>query len=73
MCKFRDTAKKDKQGLSQDNFSYFSINRYILCDPFLELSEGDGSNEASQMYVFIEKKEKLSVNYLYYPFLSEAL
>ena len=38
-------------------------HKNIFCDPSLELSRRDGSYEGSQ-HVFIEKQEKLSLNYL---------
>ena len=48
------------------------LHKSIFCDLSLEPSHQDGSNEGSY-HVFVEKYEKLSLNYLQYPFLSGAL
>ena len=44
-----DTANPDKRG-SEDNSKIFFLflNENICCDPFLERSQRDGSNDGSQ-------------------------
>ena len=49
------------------------LYRNICCDPSLELSHQDSSNEGSQHMVVVEKYEKISGNYPQYPFISGAL
>ena len=45
----------------------------IFCDPSLELSRRDGSNDGSQHMFSLRNKKKYSLNYSQYPLLSGAL
>ena len=45
----------------------------IFCDPSLEPSHGDGSNEGLQHMFSLRNKKKLSLNYPQHPLLSGAL
>ena len=45
----------------------------MFCDPSLEPSHRDGSNEGITTHVFADKYEKLPLNYPQYPFSSGAL
>ena len=46
------------------------LNKNIFCDPSLEPSQGDGSNESQHLFLL---RIKLSLNYPQYPLLSESL
>ena len=52
--------------------SHISTQKRI-CDPSLEPSHQDGSNEGSQHMFLLRNKKKLSLNYPQYPLLSGAL
>ena len=52
-------------------FFYFSV-RILCCDPTLEQSPRDSSNDESQ-HTFYGKYGKLSLNYSCYPIISRAL
>ena len=58
-----------------DNSKIFLLisQHNICCDPSLEPSQQDGSNERATTYGFMEKYGKLSLNYSCYAFLSGAL
>ena len=45
----------------------------IYCDPSVEPSHRDGSDEGSQQMFLLRKKEKLSLNFSQYPLFSGAL
>ena len=68
-----DARAPDKRVLNilQEYFFLF-LNENTSCDPSLEPSRRDGSNDGSQN-VFMEKYGLLSLNYLCYSFLSGAL
>ena len=60
---------------NRDNLGIIShcVHKNIFCYPLLEQSLRDGSNEGVTIHVFIEKYEKLSLNYPHYFLLSGAL
>ena len=43
-------------------FFFLFLKEYVCCDPSLELSWRDRSNDGVTMYVFIEKYGKLSLS-----------
>ena len=49
------------------------LHKNIHCDPSLEPSRQDGSNEGSQCMFSLRNKKKTSLNYRQYPLLSLAL
>ena len=59
---------------NRDNLGIIShiFHKNILCDPSLEPSHRDGSNEGSQ-YMFSLRNKKTFLNYPKYPLLSGAL
>ena len=61
-------GKQDNSGIVMH---VSSLN--LFCDPPLESSQRDGSNEGSQYMFSLRNKEKLSSNYLQYPLLSGSL
>ena len=62
------------RGDKDDNLKIFFLisQENIRCDPLLEPSRPDGSNEESQN-VLLEEYRKLSLHYPCYTFLSGAL
>ena len=61
----KNMIKLQLRGGIEDNSKIFFLflNENISCDPSLEPSWGDGSNEGSQICFFMEKYGKLSLNY----------